>query len=159
MGPVILADVVLLETTYRTDKPFAREIEAWVQAGQSPGSNAPVQVVETDLGDVYRMALEQNMRTPRGAGEIAITEWLAENFAIKGGPALVIYENGVVPNMLARQGVVASVVVATTRNFLYLAEREGVIEDAEALWRRIIEAAPTPNPASVITFIEPPTDG
>jgi hypothetical protein len=58
--------------------------------------------------------------------------------------------------MLARVGVTATVAVATTRNLLELAQREGLIPDAEALWSRIIKAAPTANPASALTHINPP---
>ena len=59
--------------------------------------------------------------------------------------------------MLAREGIAETVAVATTRNLLELAQREGVIPDAEALWARIAAAAPTTaNPASVITVINPP---
>lgn len=58
--------------------------------------------------------------------------------------------------MLARDGVTETVAVATTRNVLELAQREGLIRDAEALWKRIIAVAPTANPASVVTYINPP---
>jgi hypothetical protein len=121
LGRVIIVDVVLLEATYRTEKAFAGEIAAWVAAGQTSGANAPVEIAETDLGPVYRLALEQGVRTPRSAGEIAITEWLAKNLPDIGGTALVVYESGAVPNISARRGVAATVAVATTRNLLHLA--------------------------------------
>ena len=156
MGRVVLVDIVVLEATYYDEKPFAKEIRAWIEAGRQAGSNAPIEIAESDLGPVYRLALEQpGVRKPRNAGEIAIAEWLAENLARIGGPALVIYENGLVPNVLARQGVSATVAVATTRNLLHLAEQEGIIPDAEALWQEILAVAPTANPLSAITFIEP----
>jgi hypothetical protein len=71
-----------------------------------------------------------------------------------GGPALVVYENGRVPNMLARAGIAETVAVATTRNLLEMAEQAGIIPDAAALWDRITAAVPTANPASVLTVIE-----
>lgn len=155
MGHVIVVDIVMLEATYYEDKPFAREIKAWIEAGQQPGSNVPVEVVESELGPLYRMALEQDVPKPRNAGEIAISEWLAGHLAHIGGPALVVYENGVVPGMLARQGVTATVAVATTRNLLALAQEEGIIPDAESVWRRIVNVAPTANPLSALTIIQP----
>ncbi len=49
------------------------------------------------------------------------------------------------------------VAVATTRNMLRMAEEEGIIPDAEALWDRITAAIPTANPASNLTLINPVT--
>lgn len=51
--------------------------------------------------------------------------------------------------------IAGTVAVATTRNLLDLARREGLIEDAEALWAVIVKAAPTANPASILTIINP----
>jgi hypothetical protein len=155
MGNVVVVDVVAMEATYYQDKPFAKEIKHWIDSGLLPGANAPVQIAESDLGQLYWIALEQGLKKPRNAGEIAIAEWLTDALTHVGGPALVVYENGRVPNLLARQGVAATVAVATTRNFLKLAEERGVIADAEAVWAEIIKNAPTANPASVITLIEP----
>jgi len=58
------------------------------------------------------------VKPPRNAGEIAITEWLSDELRHLGGPALVVYENGRVPAMLAREGVTETIAVATTRNLL-----------------------------------------
>jgi hypothetical protein len=154
MGAVIVVDVVALEATYFADKPYARHIAAWLEAGQAPGSNSPVTIANSELGPVYRLALEQGVRTPRNAGEIAITDWLAERLVEIGGPALVVYENGRVPSMLARAGIAETVAVATTRNLLEMAEQEGIIPDASALWAKITAAVPTANPASVLTVIK-----
>ena len=38
---------------------------------------------------------------------------------------------------------------------LAMAQENGVIEDAEAIWRRIIAAVPTANPASAVSYIHP----
>ena len=155
MGRVIVPDVVLLEATFNPDKPYAKEIAAWAEAGQQPGSNAAVEVAETEIGGLYRLALERGLRRPRDAGEIGIATWLADNLSHIGGPALVVYENGRVPNMLSREGMAAVVAVATTRNMLRMAQEEGVVQDAEAIWARIVAIIPTANPASIVTIIEP----
>lgn len=155
MGRVVVPDIVQLETTYFRDKPYASAIAAWIEAGQQPGSNQPVEIVETEIGGLYRIALDQGLPRPRNAGEIAIATWLADNLHHVGGPALVVYENGRVPNMLAREGVASLVAVATTRNMLKMAEEEGLIPDADALWRRITAAIPRANPASNLTLIHP----
>lgn len=154
-GRVVVVDVVALEATHDASKPYAREIAAWIEAGRKPGSNRPVEVAATELGPLYKLALDQAVKPPRNAGEIAIAEWLSDELWHLGGPALVVYENGRVPAMLAREGVVETVAVATTRNLLELAQREGLIPDADALWARIVKAAPTANPASVLTYINP----
>jgi len=155
LGRVVVVDVVALEATYFQDKPYAQEIRAWIEAGEAPGSNRPVEVAPTELGPLYKLALDQQVKPPRNAGEIAIAEWLSDELRHLAGPALVIYENGRVPAMLAREGVAASVAVATTRNLLELAQREGLIPDAQALWARLIKVAPTANPASILTTINP----
>jgi len=156
LGRVVVVDVVELEATYFRDKPYAPEIAAWIAAGKEPGSNRPVEIATTELGPLYKLALDQHVSPPRNAGEIAITEWLADELRHLGGPALVVYENGRVPAMIAREGVTETVAVATTRNLLELAQREGLIPDAEALWRGILAVAPTANPANVVTYINPP---
>jgi hypothetical protein len=123
VGRVVLPDIVQLEATYFLDKPYAREIAAWIEAGQQPGSNRPVEVAETEIGGLYRIALDQGLRRPRNAGEIGIATWLAENLAHIGGPALIVYGNGRVPNILSREEVAAVVAVATTRNMLRIAQQ------------------------------------
>lgn len=155
LGRVVVVDVVVLEATNDPGKPYAREVAAWIDAGRKPGSNWPVEIAATELGPLYKLALDQNVKPPRNAGEIAIAEWLANELRHIGGPTLVVYENGRVPAMLAREGVAETVAVATTRNLLELAQREGLIPDAEALWARIAKVVPTANPASVLTYINP----
>ena len=158
MGRVIVVDVVVLEATYDLRKPYAHQIAEWLEAGRQTGSNQRVEVAETELGSLYRLALEQGMRPPRNAGEIAITDWLAEELPRIGGPALVVYENGRVSNLLAREGVAETVAVATTRNLIELAEQEGIVSDAATLWAKIQAAAPTVNPASYSPLSRPPND-
>lgn len=102
LGPVVVIDVVALEATYFQDKPYAREIGAWIEAGKTPGSNRRVKIAATELGPLYKLALDHHVKPPRNAGEIAITEWLSDELRHLGGPALVVYENGRVPAMLAR---------------------------------------------------------
>jgi len=114
-----------------------------------------VEIAATELGPLCGLALERNVKPPRNAGGIAIAEWPADELRHIGGQALVAYENGRVPAMLAREGVAGTVAVATTRNLLELAQSEGLVPDAEALWARTAEAAPTANPASVLTCINP----
>jgi hypothetical protein len=156
-GRVLVPDIVRLEATYYLDKPYAREIAAWIEAGRQHGSNTPVEIGETEIGGLYRIALDQGLPRPRNAGEIGIATWLAANLARVGGPALVVYENGRVPGMLSREGVADVVAVATTRNMLRMAQEEGIIPDAEALWDRITAAIPTANPAVNLTIINPVT--
>jgi hypothetical protein len=61
------------------------------------------------------------------------------------------------PAILAREGVTEIVAVATTRDLLELAQREGLIPDADALWARLIKVAPADNPASILAYINPTT--
>ncbi len=151
MGPEVVVGVVALEATV-PNKPYAAEIAAWLEAAKAAGSNSLV-VAETELGPVYRLAQQQGIRPPRNAGEIAVTEWLSDHLVAIGGPALVVYQNGRVPRMLAREGVDAPIAVATTRNFLELAQQQGIIADADAVWARIIAARPSASPVSALTFI------
>ena len=152
---MVVVDVVALEATHDRSKPYAAEIAAWIAEGGKPGSNRPVEIATTELGPLYRLALDQNIKPPRNAGEIGITQWLTDELRHIGGPALVVYENGKIPNMLAREGIAEPVALATTRNLLELAEREELISSAETLWTRILHVAPTANPASVLTYINP----
>ncbi len=155
MGRVVVPDVVALEATYFADKPYAGEIASWITDGAKVGSNRPVEVAETEIGSLYRLALDGGLARPRNAGEIGIAAWLADNLLSIGGPALIVYENGRVPGLLSREGVAAVVAVATTRNFLSMAFGAGLITDPDVIWARIVAAMPTANPVSNVTFINP----
>ena len=61
-----------MEATFREDKPYAKEIAAWLADGQEAGTNRPVAVVDSELGPLYRVALTQGPKKPRHSGEIAI---------------------------------------------------------------------------------------
>jgi len=65
MGRVIVPDVVAMEATRLPDKPWAPEIAAWFKA-------AAVEVMDTDIGALFKIALERGRRPPRNGGEISI---------------------------------------------------------------------------------------
>jgi len=58
LGRVVVVDVAALEATYFHDKPYAQEIAAWIEAGTIPGSNQPVEIAATELGPLYKLALD-----------------------------------------------------------------------------------------------------
>lgn len=149
-GEVVIADVVHHETCLDQSKAFAPEIAAWIDLHEGHG----LTVGETELGPVYKMAVEQNVPRPRNSGERAIVEWLAEKIVHEGGPALIIYENGKVPNMLRREGLPEDVVVVTTRYFLKLAQERGFLADAEATWQRVADLDSRSNPQAEATLIQ-----
>jgi hypothetical protein len=72
----------------------------------------------------------------------------------EGGPALIIYENGKVPNMLRREGLPEDVVVMTSRYFLRLSQERGLLADAEATWAKISELDTRSNPQAEATLIQ-----
>jgi hypothetical protein len=59
MGRVVIPNVVAFEATYFLDKPFASEVAGWIARGQQLGSNQPVEIAGTDIGALYRLALNQ----------------------------------------------------------------------------------------------------
>jgi hypothetical protein len=83
-----------------------------------------------------------------------MVDWLADNVVHAGGPALVIYENGKIPNMLRREGLPEDVVVVTSRYFLRLAQHLGYVPDAERLWSIIEKSDPRSNPQAEATLIQ-----
>src|ERR1700755_2912462 len=102
-GAVVIADVVELEAAFDLEKPFAREIREWIYAHQV--GDKRVTIGKTDLGPIYALVLRTGTQRPRNYGARAIVDWLADNVVHAGGPALVIYENGKIPNMLRREGL------------------------------------------------------
>jgi len=62
LGRVVVVDVVALEATYFQNKPHAREIRMWIEAGKARGSNRPVEVAPTELGPLYKLASGQRLR-------------------------------------------------------------------------------------------------
>lgn len=148
-GRVVVADMVAIEATQDLSKPGASAIAAWIDRGRQPGSNAPVWVAPTEIGELFLQARKSdpNIR-PRSAGELAILEWLGSyvegrDHAARG--VLIVYENGKIPRFVRETGLDLDTDVLTTRAFLELAERRGVIASAEDYWQRIVAAAPTAN--------------
>jgi len=161
-GRVVVADMVAWEATHDPSRPGAREIAAWIEAGRGPGSNAPVLVAQTEIGELFRQARQTNPDVRlRNAGELAILEWLGGY--VEGGDhcggVLIVYENGKIPRFVRETGLDLDTDVLTTRAFLALAERRGVVADADAYWQRIAAAAPTANPDIAIMMQRRPRGG
>lgn len=147
-GRVVIVDVVRQEVTGNLDKNGARKLQEWIEAGLIPGSNNPVEIAITETGSLLRLArLVDPQASARNAGERAIIDWLGDRLEGSEKNAIVVYENGKVPNMIARQGLDINVDVLTTRAFLTLAENRRIIPSAEKVWQRIVEIAPTTNPS------------
>ena len=146
-GTVVIVDMVYFELTRDLDKPEARALADWVTEGLRPGSNQPVRLEQTETGRIFQVArkAEPDIRMKDG-GETAIVEWLAEAVDATNRQTMVIYENGKVPALVANRNLDIDIDVLTTRAFLELAERRGLIESAEAIWARILRAAPAANP-------------
>lgn len=150
---VVVTDMVALEATADLAKPGAADIRAWLDAGQGPGSNAPVSIEPTDVGRAFSTARLANPDFRwRGAGELSILEWLRDEVDRTERAVLIVYENGKVPRLIGDYGIDADIDILTTRAFLDLAERQQVVPDAETLWRRITAAAPSANPAITVTL-------
>lgn len=149
-GRVVIADMVAIEATQDPSKPGARVIADWIEAGHQPGSNAPVLVASTEIGELFLKARRSDPDIrPRNAGELAILEWLGsyvDHSDHSGHAVLIVYENGKIPRFVRETGLDLDTDVLTTRAFLELAERRGAIASAEEHWRRIVAAAPTANP-------------
>ena len=155
-GRVIVMDMVAQEASEDATKAWAREIAAWLAKGQKPGTNNPVEIARTEIGEAYRLARQANpgFRMQK-AGERAIRDWLVESLSEVAGPALVIYEDNRVPRLIQRERLDNAVVVATTRAVLTFAEERGLIESAEAVWNNIIVRAAGANPKRDVKVIRP----
>lgn len=82
----------------------------------------------------------------RNGGESAIIEWLTERVDGTDSATIVLCENGRMARVLLPQDMDADIDVTTTRAFLDLAERRGLIPSAAATWEAIEAQAPTANP-------------
>lgn len=162
-GRVVVADMVAIEATQDLSKPGAQAIQAWIEAGRHPGSNAPVIVASTEIGELFLKARRSDPAIrPRNAGELAILEWLGsyvEHTDRAGHAVLIVYENGKIPRFVRETGLDLDTDVLTTRAFLELAERRGAIASADDHWRRIVVAAPTANPDISIMMQRRPGGG
>jgi hypothetical protein len=164
IGRVIVPDMVKDEAVFDLTKPWAAELKRWFDEGERQGSNTPVEVPETETGKTVRLARQVDpTHRQRDAGERAILDWLADSLATTPGPPVVVYENGRIPNMIAREGLASTVIVATTRALLEFAERnkllapdpDGSTPTAEALWQRLAQQIPTANPRAQTRVVLP----
>jgi predicted nucleic acid-binding protein len=147
-GAVVIVDMVRHEIVQDLAKPGAAELQKWIEDGLAPGTNRPVEISVTETGAAFRLArlVEPEFRM-RNAGEQAIINWLGEKLDGTDRRAIVVTENGKVPTAIRRQGIDADIDVLTTRAFLALAEHRQIIASADAIWQRIVAAAPTTNPS------------
>ena len=83
----------------------------------------------------------------KDAGELAIMQWLGNcvDYHSDAG-ILIVYENGKIPRFVRETGLDMATDVLTTRTFLELAERRGVLTRAADWWQRILAVAATANP-------------
>lgn len=158
-GRVVIADMVALEATQDMSKPGAREIQAWIDAGSQPGSNAPILIAPTEIGELFLQARKSDPGIrPKNAGELAILEWLSSYVDRTGHAVLIVYENGKIPRFVRETGLDLDTDVLTTRAFLELAQRRGVVASADEYWQRIVKAAPTANPDIAIMMQRRPSN-
>ena len=155
--------MVAIEATQDLSKPGAREIEAWSDAGRQPGSNAPILGASTEIGELFVQARKSDPDIrPRNAGELAVLEWLGgyvDRIDQAGHGVLIVYDNGKIPRFVRETGLDLDTDVLTTRAFLELAQRRGIIASAEAYWQRILAVAPTANPDITIMMQRRPGKG
>jgi hypothetical protein len=155
-GRVLVMDIVAYEASGDSARPWARQVGAWLKQGQLPGSNQPVEVVKTEIGEAYRLARQTDPGfTMRDAGERAIRDWLVDMLPTVGGPALVIYEDKRMPGLIQREQLSEIVVLATTRAMLTFAEQRGLIPSAEATWKDIVSRASSASPSQDIRLLQP----
>jgi len=159
-GRVIVMDIVAYEASDDVTKPWALEVAAWLSKGQEAGSNQPVEIVKTEIGEAYRLArrTDPNFKL-RDAGERAIRDWLVDMLPEVGGPALVIYEDKKMPKLIQREHLEDVVVVATTRAVLAFAEERGLITSAEDVWKTIIAQAEGASPSLDVQVMLPTRTG
>jgi len=155
-GRVIVMDIVAYEASSDLEKPWANEVAMWLKRGQESGSNQPVEIVKTEVGEAYRLArIADPSFKFQDAGERAIRDWLVDTLPEVGGPALVIYEDKKMPKLIEREQLSDVVVVATTRAVLAFAEERGLIESAEDVWNSIVKKAEGANPSRAVHVVQP----
>lgn len=155
-GRVVVMDRVAYEASTDLAKPWAREVAAWLKKGQEPGSNQPVEIVKTEIGEAYRLARQADPAfRMQDAGERAIRDWLLDTLPEVGGPALVIDEDRKVPRLIRREHLDEVVVVATTRAVLTFAEERGPIASAEDGWKDIVTRAAGASPRQDVKVVTP----
>lgn len=155
-GRVVVMDIVAHEASDDMTKPWAREVADWLRKGQEAGSNQPVEVVKTEIGEAYRLARQADPSfTMRDAGERAIRDWLVDSLPEIGGPALVIYEDKRMPGLIQRERLEEMVVMATTRAVLTFAQERGLIASAEEAWNDIIKRAEGASPSLDVKVMRP----
>ena len=155
-GRVIVMDIVAYEASSDLEKPWANEVAMWLKRGQESGSNQPVEIVKTEVGEAYRLArIADPSFKFQDAGERAIRDWLVDTLPEVGGPALVIYEDKKMPKLIEREQLSDVVVVATTRAVLAFAEERGLIESAEDVWNSIVKKAEGANPSRAVQVMQP----
>lgn len=148
-GKVHIPDLVVMEAIVQ-GKPFAEEIKDWLTAGVADQS---ISIEETSTGELLRLArtVEPDKRMKDG-GERAILDWLIDTVDAQGYSAMVIYENGKVPKLIQNHDSELSAAVITTRSFLSLCEKDGLIQSADKLWEKLLGIVPSINQLKNVAY-------
>lgn len=149
---VVLVDRVEEEVCGDLSKPYATEIAAWMSS-----MNGAVEHAETLEGIAITAlreratsaeAQEKLKRALRNSGERAIREYVETMNPQDTDEALVLYEDGAVPNLMAAATVPMTLV--TTRAFVREIEERGYNRDAV----QALEAVPYNLKPAIRTIIE-----
>lgn len=145
-----IIDVVEMEATL-PGKPGAKLIENWIAEQKKRGA---LEIIETEIGVQINEGRKNDAHFRiKHAGEHAICEWLEAGGANDADRTVVVYEDKGLLNNLKRIFLEANIDAATPRAFLELGQRQGFVEDAEAVWAKMAEASPTRLPLSTLTPI------
>lgn len=125
---------------------------------QRLNSNAPVLVASTEIDRLFTNARTVDPATrAKDSGELAIMQWLGSYVDYHSDASiLIVYENGRIPRFVRETGLDMATGVLTTRAFLELAERRGIVSSAEDAWQPIVDVAPTANPLVATMSIRKP---
>ncbi|UIY29653.1 hypothetical protein LZK73_01595 [Neorhizobium galegae] len=149
---IVIVDRIEEEVCSDLSKPYAREIQAWMMS-----MNGAIEHAETLEGIAIATlrerattseAQDKLKRALRNSGERAIREYIETMDPQDTDEALVLYEDGAVPNLMAAATVPMTLV--TTRAFVREIEERGYNLDAV----QALEAVPYNLKPAIRTVID-----
>lgn len=144
-GQAVLVDMVEHEAMRRTDKPFAHDVAIWTNMRSMVGGDREPVFADTAVYLDYRQKRDLNPAySVRGAGELAIAEWVGANASSGMQGVLIVSSDKKMPARLRQAAPNAPATILSTEKFLGLTEQLGLISDADATWRRLLQATANP---------------
>lgn len=103
----IVVDIVALEFEADLEAPGARAAHEWIVANTAPGSSVRIEVAETEIGALLRLARQVDPHVAtKNMCRRAVIDFVGERIENADAPVLVLCDDEIIARAIAKNGAV-----------------------------------------------------